>query len=180
MKTPLKIILVLSALLYMSEAVAQTYYYDVTKTFYESGYTYQCDVKGMVVLYNKENKFTYTDQTYKDGSYSSIDNWVRDVEKDAWTKALAYSIVNNAFSEAEKNRVRGRGEALGVTMIISPETGKVIEVEFDFSRKDGYATIPVSVYRQIETELKSKICFTPTAEGKKKNYLMRFWQQEVK
>ena len=36
---------------------AQTNYYTTTKTFYESGYTYQCDVRvsGFIALYNKSN-----------------------------------------------------------------------------------------------------------------------------
>ena len=39
---------------------AQTYYYGVTETFHENGYTYQCDVQSSmrVRLYNKENKIT--------------------------------------------------------------------------------------------------------------------------
>lgn len=38
---------------------AQTNYYSQDKTFYEEGYTYQCDVTegtGAVSLYNKEKK----------------------------------------------------------------------------------------------------------------------------
>ncbi|GHT30604.1 hypothetical protein FACS189432_09670 [Bacteroidia bacterium] len=59
------------------------------------------------------------------------------------------------------------------------ETEKVIEVNFNFHKTDKYATIPVSVYRKIETELKANIWVTPTAEGKKLNYLMLGWRHEV-
>jgi hypothetical protein len=48
--------------------VAQTNYYKVDKTFYEDGYTYQCDVNEKtqrVLLYNIENKLTYVDQIVK-------------------------------------------------------------------------------------------------------------------
>lgn len=39
---------------------AQTYYYTTTKTFNESGYTYQCDIPpyNLVILYNKSNSST--------------------------------------------------------------------------------------------------------------------------
>ena len=67
-----------------------------------------------------------------------------------------------------------------VTMYINPDNGRVAEVKFWFLTDDPYATIPVSVYRTIETNLKNQIWFTPTAEGKKFNYVMRFWRHEVK
>ena len=131
-------------------------------------------------LYNKVNQFTYAQQTYKDGGYVDFDHWddVADLQSNTGTTSLAYSIVNNAFSAAEKNRVSG--ESLSIAIIISPETGQIIEVYFTFRTKSKYATIPVSVYREIETELKCQIWFTPTEEGKKVNYLMRGWRQEVK
>ena len=34
------------------------------------------------------------------------------------------------------------------------DTGKVIEVDFDFLSTEPFATIPISVYRKIELELK--------------------------
>ena len=42
-----------------------------------------------------------------------------------------------------------------------------------------FATIPVSVYRKIELELKKNIWFVPTTEGKKMNFLVRMWSQEI-
>ena len=163
-------------------AAAQTYYYNTTKTFTENSYAYQCDVPewGLVTLYNKENKWTYIDQTYKDGSplteefYNSRELIV---EKEEWTKPLCYSIVNNTFSDAEKKRLIGR--QLHITLIINPYTGKVMEVNFWFTTTNPFATIPVSVYRKIETELKSKIWFTPATDGKKLNYIKIWWRQEL-
>ena len=181
MKTKVKISVLVCLLFTVTEAAAQTYYYDMTKMFNESGYTYQCDIKyGGVVLYNKTNQLTYQRQTYKDGSYVDFDHWEDfiDVQSDTWTKPLAYGIVSSAFSADEKSRFKG--EPLGIRMFISPETGKVIEVRFDFMRDTGYATVPVSTYRQIETNLKNQIYFIPTVEGKKMNYLMRGWMQVVK
>jgi hypothetical protein len=172
-------------LLYVSSTMAQTYYYDTTKTFYETGYTYQCDVPeyGLVTLYNKSNTYTYVKQIYKDGSplgQEFYDGYVNLLElgNDTWTKPKCHSIVNNAFSSAEIFRLKGN--ELGITLIIDSNTGKVIEVNFDFHKINKFATIPISVYRKIETELKANIWFTTTETGKKLNYLMLFWRQEVK
>ena len=46
-------------LFYVAYLHAQTNYYTTTKTFYESDYTYQCDVAAsrFVSLYNKSNKW---------------------------------------------------------------------------------------------------------------------------
>ena len=70
--------------------VAQTNYYKVDKTFYEDGYTYQCDVNEKtqrVRLYNKENKFTYVDQIIKStGKQRSMNDSTDSYEDDDWTK----------------------------------------------------------------------------------------------
>ena len=61
----MKSITLLLAILFCSGVVAQTNYYKVDKTFYEDGYTYQCDVNEKtqrVWLYNVENKLTYVDK----------------------------------------------------------------------------------------------------------------------
>ncbi len=161
---------------------AQTNYYTATKTFNENGYTYQCDVKasGRVTLYNKNNKWTYADQTIKQTGAiyimpeAGVDLW----EDDNWTRAKRFEIVNNAFSSAEKQRVKGQEFNIG--MFINPETGRVDEVDFTFVDFGPYVTIPVSVYRKIELELKNKIWVTPTVEGKKLNYIIYWWRQEPK
>ncbi|GHT11542.1 hypothetical protein FACS189426_13580 [Bacteroidia bacterium] len=180
MKRIVTLLVFISLFFIQNRTVAQTYYYNATKTFNENGYTYQCDIatSNMVTLYNKSNQFTYTHMYYKgtdhtynyDGSNDAFDT-------ETWTRATCYSIVNNAFSNSEKGRVRR--ESFGITLIIDSNTGKVIEVNFNFHKTDKYATIPVSVYRKIETELKANIWVTPTAEGKKLNYLMLGWRHEV-
>lgn len=162
-------------------ATAQTNYYTTTKTFNQSGYTYQCDVPvgQLVTLYNTENLLTYTDVVYKEtGKFYSpeLGDPLHILEEDTWTKQLCHSIVDNAFSDSEKSRVKGR--TFGITMCINSETGKVDEVYFNFTAFGPYATIPVSVYRKMETELKSKIWFTPTAEGRKLNYIYLGWSDE--
>lgn len=48
-------------------AEAQTNYYPEAKTFYENGYTYQCDAElsGMVYLYNKNYSAIHSVQRFK-------------------------------------------------------------------------------------------------------------------
>ncbi len=141
---------------------AQTNYYTATKAFNENGYTYQCDVTASrsVTLYNKNNKWVYAKQVYKNTDTifimpeAGVDLW----EDDNWTRAKRFEIVNNAFSASEKQRVKGRDFV--ISMYINPETGKVDEVDFSFVNFNSYATIPISVYRKIEVELKKSVWFT--------------------
>ncbi|MGP1624237.1 DUF5043 domain-containing protein [Bacteroides heparinolyticus] len=160
--------------------MAQTNYYAVTKTFQENGYTYQCDVShGLVKLYNKENKLTYVRQIFKDtkevpGFGFDFD----DVVEETWTRPKSLSIVNNSFTPEQKQRMGT--QSVGICMYISPETGKVVEVDFTLATFSPFATIPLSVYRKIEIELKQQIWFTPTKDGKRLNYLMRFWMHRFK
>ena len=173
-------ITLISALFCVSYLSAQTRYYDVSKTFYENGYTYQCEVppSKLVLLYNKENELTHTKWIFKDtGKEPPFPYNIDDAKDDTWTKRKCYSIVNNAFSAAEKQRTQGY--KLGICMYIDSNTGKVTEVDFNFLATNPFATIPISVYREIEVELKKNIWFTTTAEGKKMNYLVRTWRQEI-
>ena len=161
---------------------AQTYYYNVTKTFNENGYIYQCDVResGMVTLYNKSNTLTYSHQIVKSTGqyYAAPDDYIPLFESDNWTRAKRFAIVNNAFSTSEKQRVQE--DDVIISIYISSETGKVLEVTFEFIKHSPYATIPISVYRKIETELKANISYRPTAEGKKLNYILYWWDQTPK
>ena len=157
---------------------AQTNYYKVDKTFYENDYTYQCDVNEKtqrVRLYNKENKFTYVDQIIKStGKQRSMNDSSDSFEDDDWTKDRCRTIVRRAFSSDERRRLQGYG--LYVAMYISSETGRITEVNFDFVTFNPLATIPVSVYRQIETQLKENVWFTPTEYGRGLNYIYIGWK----
>lgn len=63
-----------------------------------------------------------------------------------------FSIINNAFSSIEKQRIKGK--AFTIILYINPDDGKIAEVEYQFVSFGPYATIPVSVYHNIEAELK--------------------------
>ena len=178
-----KIFILISLLYNVSLALAQTNYYAVTKTFNKQGYTYQCDVidkAKFVRLYNKENKFTYADQINKStGKTITIaEENEGHIERETWTKPKCFSIINNAFSSIEKQRIKGK--AFTIILYINPDDGKIAEVEYQFVSFGPYATIPVSVYHNIEAELKKNIWFTPTKEGAKYNYIFLGWRHEVK
>jgi hypothetical protein len=193
MNTIKKTIMVVSILLFATAAKAQTYYYNETKTFHEEGYIYQADFEGTVeallrsantrstnidmtnssgrvTLYNKNNRLTYAEQKNKDGSPIDmrLDFWEPPLEYDPKDRDLIQSIVLNTLSAAEKQRI---GEhSLLFDMYINPDTGDVMEVKFIFTSTTPFATIPVSVYRQIELGLK-KLKYTPTAAGRKYNFI---------
>jgi len=183
MKTKSSILLII-LLFVLTGLSAQTYYYNVSKFFHEDGYSYRCDVNteaGSVSLYNANNVKTNERYAFKDGSplTSSVRfGRVKLIESDTWTKKKCNTIINNAFSSVEKQRVKGR--RLSVCMTIDTNTGNVIEVDFWFRTDVGYSTIPVSVYRNIELGLKENIWFTLTNTGKKLNFIKRSWMHEVK
>lgn len=57
-------------------------------------------------------------------------------------------------------------------------TGYIDDVYFEFDNTEPYATIPVSVYRNIELGIKEKVRFTLTNERKKLNYIY-YWNDIV-
>ena len=169
MKTLIIFISILFSATYM---YAQTNYYATTKTFNQDGYIYQCDVRasGFVTLYNKSNKLINVYPVYKSTgeSFAQTDAGIELFEDDNWTSSKCKSIVNAAFSDSEKQKVKGHD--FNIIMYINSSTGRVDEVSFEFHRSGPFATIPVSVYRKIETEIKKELWFTLTAEGKMLNY----------
>jgi len=179
MKTLIIFISILFSATYM---YAQTNYYATTKTFNQDGYIYQCDVRasGFVTLYNKSNKLINVYPVYKNTgeSFVQTDAGIKLLESDTWTRSKRFSIVNSAFSASEKQRIKGHD--FNIIMYINSSTGKVDEVSFEFHKSDPFATIPVSVYRKIETEIKKNIWYTPTTVGKKLNYIFYWWAQEPK
>ena len=181
----MKTIILLSLLSSLStfNLAAQTNYYTHDKTFYEDGYTYQCDVEEgsqSVTLYNKNSKYIYVEQInrYTGKKISITEERLNQLKDDSWTKPKCFSIVNNAFSPTEKQRIKNY--EFTIMMYIDPDNGKIADVEFMFVTFNPYVTIPVSVYREIETEIKKNIWFTVTDDGKKFNYIVLWWRQEPK
>ena len=177
----MKTLLTLLSILVCTNILAQTNYYTSTKTFHENGYTYQCDVSPskMVTLYNKNNKFTYEQQVYKDTGKPFVMpdyGYIQLTDDDNWTRTKRYTIVKNVFSTEQKQKLSG-SELLTI-LIINATTGKVDEVYFEFHNQDPYKIIPVSVFREIELEVKKNIWYKPTTEGRKLNYILRWWGQD--
>ena len=159
---------------------AQSNLYKETKIIQGDGYTYQCKVVGILAeLYNTNQQFVeQTQKNRRTGENSSIkDSYTPKFERDTWTRPKCYAIVRNAFSEEEKQRLKGK--ILMISLYIHPDTGKVVDVSFSFSNRENFATIPIDVYRKIELELKKNIWFTPTEHGKQFNYILLWWQQIV-
>jgi len=179
MKTLIIFISILFSATYM---YAQTNYYTTTKTFNQDGYIYQCDVRasGFVTLYNKSNKWIKVYPVYKSTgeSFAQTDAGIELFEDDNWTRSKRFSIVNAAFSDSEKQKVKGHD--FNIIMYINSSTGRVDEVSFEFHKSDPFAAIPISVYRKIETEIKKELWFTLTAEGKMLSYIFYCWAQEPK
>ncbi|MDR0961456.1 MAG: DUF5043 domain-containing protein [Mediterranea sp.] len=162
--------------------MAQTKYYTQTKTFYENGYTYQCDITPgpFVRLYNNSNRFTHTYQTYN-GSEKlppmGVFGRIPFTTNSDTMESIGWSIVYNAFTNVQRrNMVDAK---LGVSLYINKETGKVMEVKFDFVIWSPLNTIPIATFRKIETEIKEKLLFIPTAEGKKLNFIFYGWRQPI-
>lgn len=164
---------------------SQTNYYpNSSGTISMNGYTYKYDTYfGLKRVYNITNQFMDVEWKYKDGSevdknvffgnIPTIDN-----ANDNWTKPIAYSIVNNAFTPQQKEKAKG--VKLSIDLNLDTASGKIIDVFFTFSDEDPYINIPVETYRAIELELKKKLYFVMTDVGKKLNYGIVSWSQEIK
>ena len=179
-----KIFILISLLYNILLALAQTNYYAVTKTFNEQGYTYQCDVSGgrNVTLYNKNNKWTYVNQMKKGTNtpfYVTPENYsplyVKD-KNEAYNDSIFKVIVNNAFADYKGKM---KGSKLTIITCTDSETGKISEVLFNFAGFTPYATIPVSIYREIETKLIG-LKYTLTPLAKTLNYVYQWWPIEPK
>ncbi|MCS3194510.1 DUF5043 domain-containing protein [Bacteroides thetaiotaomicron] len=179
-----KIFILISLLYNILLALAQTNYYAVTKTFNEQGYTYQCDVSGgrNVTLYNKNNKWTYVNQMKKGTNtpfYVTPENYsplyVKD-KNEAYNDSIFKVIVNNAFADYKGKM---KGSKLTIITCTDSETGKISEVLFNFAGFTPYATIPVSIYREIETKLIG-LKYTLTPLAKTLNYVYQWWAIEPK
>ena len=155
-------------------SVAQTNYYTTSKTFYENGYTYRCDLcaSSFLDLYNVNNKWIGQFPSYKSTGERFV---VPDVGIDLFTHASwlaneekVENIVKAAFTAAQKQTIANQDITL--TMYINTDTGKIDDVCFTFLNNEPYAYIPVSVYRNIELAIKENIQFVLTDEGRKLNF----------
>ena len=177
----IKVITILICTILCAAVSAQEQLYNVSRTFHESGFTYRADVMpgGTVVLFNANNRHDFHQrQTFRDGSPLSAED-IRGGLGAVVTPRISTAIptvtniVRNALSPAERQRV---GDwPLIVRMYVNQEATtpqSVTEVKFTFSTNSPFATLPVSVYRQIELEIKRQVRFAPTASGRNLNFVV--------
>ena len=177
----MRTIILITMLFCATLSVAQTNYYTTSKTFYENGYTYRCDLcaSRSLDLYNVNNKWIGQFPSYKSTGETFV---VPDVGIDLFThaswlanKEKVENIVKAAFTAAQKQTITD--EELYIDMYINTETGKIDDVCFSFLNNKPYAYIPVSVYRNIELAIKENIQFVLTDEGRKLNFI--YWWTSV-
>lgn len=172
----------IALILCTNECYSQTDYYPNTLgTINKGEYTYKYTLdNGRISLFNVNNKYIDCKWGFKDGSKMTEEVYfgrTPTIVKDNWTKPLAYSIVNDAFSIDQKSLIKGN--SLMTEINIDPITGN-IDVTFSFLDNTAYRNIPIETYRKIEVALKEKIQFTMTDIGKKLNYGIVVWSQEPK
>lgn len=177
--------LLILAYLSIYSTYAQTNYYKEDKTFQENGYTYQCDVVGgLVTLYNSQNKWTYVEQMKKGTNtpfYIKAEDYAKTPtiiknEYSVYIDSIYKVIVNKAFGSYKGTM---KGSKLIIVTAISSETGEISELYFEFGNHTPYATVPVSVYREIETKLVG-LKYTLTPLARTLNYVFQWWAIEPK
>ena len=153
----------------------------LTQVFYAQRYV--CDVtqeSKSVRLYSKSNKFTEVEAVNKETGAEITDaerkeaNFVDDSQ--LWGKCL--SILNESFSEEERTRVQGC--KFIIILRVDTNTGIIRDVEYRFPAVSMLATVPVSVYQEMEIKLKKEIVFNITEKGKRFNYIPFVWAHTVK
>ena len=186
MKTKIKLLVIVGLLFCAgNSAMAQMFRYNASGQHFVgnlgNSVWYQADVDDdLVILYNRENRLTYARQTIdgRPSTAADVKSGMLLLERDTWTRALAMRIVNEAFTPAQIREIQ-RGETMIITMFICSQTGEVMEVSFQFSNRSGYATVPAATFRRIELALKEQLRFTPTADGRRLNFVARGWPHQV-
>mgnify|MGYP000905345133 FL=1 len=178
MKAKFLFLVIASLLLFITGAMAQAYYYNVSNTFTQNGYTYLCEVdaSGLVHLYNQANVYVNDDDLYKNGDSLSLAtrkarfDWELPVISGVNYFESRNRILAIAADVLSPNLITGDTE-LSIRVTVNTSTGKVIEVGFWFLNDDPFATVPVSQYREIEQRIKadSAIWFTLSDFGKQLN-----------
>ena len=101
--------------------------------------------------------------------------YVKD-KNETYNDSIFKVIVNNAFINYKGKM---KGWELTIITYTDSETGRISEVLFNFADFTPYATIPVSIYRQIETKLIG-LKYTLTPLAKTLNYVYQWWAIEPK
>ena len=165
MNTKVVLSILACLLFYTSNASAQTLYYTEERTFHGDGFTFINRPQGtrgsVTTLFNQDNRWRGVPITFRDGRPFTRES-LRHVSlihcDGGWNKRLFATIVNNALTPAERERVRG--SVLSATLYLCADTGKVDDVKFTFGTRGGFGTVPVTTFRQIELEIKEQLMFS--------------------
>ena len=151
-------------------------------TVYMENYAYVCDtvaVFDVVNIYNLGNHPGRDIPQRKTGDPLSLDELFGfDIEHVLIPTELNNkmgAIIDNAFSEEQAASLNGK--KFWVILNISSSTGEITDVYFEYDIASGYISIPLSVFRAIELQLKEQIVFELTEEGRNMNYCYLAWMQ---
>lgn len=154
----------------------QTRYYDKSKEFSGDGYTYLCEVKptSSVTLYNKVSTFINVTQISvltKERVKESKEFLFLSNDDESYLQCC--TICAEVLGDHLVNAPYMSNTPLFVTMYINSQTGALQDVSFEFPYIRSYNTLSIGVYRTLELELKEKMKFTLTTEGRQMNYIRR-------
>ena len=180
MKSKLLLAVVIGLLTCVNSVTAQTNYYSTPQTFDENGYTYECNIGAgdKITLGNINNRYTSKGPTYVVGekygeAYVCKGLLNIPISKPDISRRLCHVLMKNVFTQEEKKRLRD--DILYINMNINPQTGRVMEVYFEFHARCLYNTVPLSTYREIEVALMSNAHFIPSDTGKKLDFILYCW-----
>ncbi|MBB4044664.1 DUF5043 domain-containing protein [Bacteroides reticulotermitis] len=176
---------VIGLLIGVHSATAQTNYYSTPKTFNENGYSYECTIGAgrIITLANKDNKYTNKMPAYVTGKERGKEYVCKGMSnvpissEDIYSRRACYMTLKPLFTQEERKRLRD--ETLDINMIINPQTGRVMEVYFEFYILSLYNTVPLSTYRKIELELMNKVCFIPSETGRMLDFILFSWSYHL-
>lgn len=174
-------------------AMAQTNYYpNASGVISKSGYTYKyrngiiADVEApsTIDLYNASTAYLDMKWQHKDGTPLTARE-AQGAERDPYYfsySSMNYdqlrSLVAGYFTSQQKATLGAKGNSMIITARINPDTGKVADVYFFWSRNELFMNIPVETFRSIELAIKQRLTITSTAAGRRFNYCEFIWEQK--
>lgn len=181
MKTRIIFLAILNILIWNGVATAQNIYYQESGIINGDGFSFKCEVGnyGKVKLYNVNNQFTNIPETYKDGSKVPLDVGMQIPTREPNKNGVVIrNIINNILTQEEKDLMRKMNGMFSVLLRYDSESGKVVDVEYEFYSNTGIPTIPPKRFFEMEQELKRSITIVPTEVGRKLKYLISGWMHD--
>ncbi len=157
------------------------YYPNESGIIIKEGYTYKYDSFFFATkLYNANSIYNDVEEKNRDGSKISKAMALGKgsvIDEASATRQQIFDFVSSLFTPAQKAILKHK---LIISVAIDPLTGKIVDVYFLFPTQTTFSKIPVDVYRRIEIGLKMVLVFKINDEGRKLNYILETWAQEIK